>query len=141
MNRARKQLPKKFYAQKIDHLKTDHPKEWWRDIKQITGTNSDRHDIYGMANTLCDGNKDILAEIINNAFSAVSDDMEPITAADSFTISQIIDPVHDRYIITVPQVEKSLMKINISKARGPDCMPNWLLHDLASDLAPPICAI
>ncbi len=94
-----------------------------------------------MANTLCDGDKDILAEIINNAFSAWSDVMEPITAADSFTISQIIEPVPDRYIFTVPQVEKSPMKINISKARGPDCIPNCVLHDLASDLAPPIWAI
>ncbi len=107
MNRARKQLPKKFYAQKIDHLKTDHPKEWWRDIKQITGTNPERHELHGMANILCDGDKDILAETINNAFSAVSDVLEQITAADSFTMSQIIEPVSDRYIITVPQVEKS----------------------------------
>ncbi len=94
-----------------------------------------------MANTFCHGDKGILAEIINNAFLAVSDAMEPIIAADSFTISQTIQPVPDRYIITVPQLKKSLMKINISKARGPDCIPNWVLHDLASDLAPPICAI
>ncbi len=39
VNRARKQLPKKFYTQNIYHLKTDYTKESWSDFKRITGTN------------------------------------------------------------------------------------------------------
>ncbi len=98
------------------------------EVKQITRTNPERYVFHGMANTLCGRNKGILAEILYNAFSAVIDDMEQITIADSFTISQTIEPVSEIYTVTVTQVEKSLMKTNISKARGTDHIPNWILY-------------
>ncbi len=51
------------------------------------------------------------------------------------------DHLADCYIISVSQVEYSLKKINVKKSVGPDNIPNWILHELALLLAPPICAI
>ena len=51
------------------------------------------------------------------------------------------DSIPDEYIISVLEVEKQLMSVNISKAPGPDQIPNWVLHDFPGYLAPPICAI
>jgi len=107
----------------------------------ITGSKSTKNDLQGMANTLCDGSRAELAEIINVAFAAVSDDMVPLNPNDKFTLSHSPSPMPDRYIISVTQVEKSLARINARKAIGPDSIPNWLLQNLAPYLAPPICAI
>jgi hypothetical protein len=49
--------------------------------------------------------------------------------------------VPDKYIISVQNVEKALMAINLNKAIGPDQIPNWCLRDFAEPLSRPICAI
>jgi hypothetical protein len=33
------------------------------------------------------------------------------------------------------------MKLKVAKAPGPDNIPNWVLHDFAGYLAPPVCAV
>ena len=33
------------------------------------------------------------------------------------------------------------MKVKVSKAPGPDGIPNWILHDLAGIISGPVCAI
>ncbi len=76
------------------------------------------------------------------AFQAVSDDIEPLTPDDCFTTGvDTHDHLADCYIISESQVEHSLKKINVKKSVGPDNIPNWILHELAPWLAPPICAI
>ncbi len=90
-----------------------------------------------MANSLCDSNSILLGERINTAFASVSNSFEPLTSDDYFTISQETQPIPDRYIISVAQVEKSLSCINTQKAVGPDSIPNWLLQKDALSLAPP----
>ncbi len=140
VNRERKKLEAKFYENKMNGLKKENPKEWWNEIKDITGRKKKSNDLQGMADALCDGDKTQLAEAINHAFQSVSDDMVPLTASDSFTVGDD-NTVPDRYIISVEQVERRLTKINTSKAVGPDAIPNWLLKDLAPWLASPVCAI
>ena len=142
VNRNRKQLKMKYYANKMKNLSKENPRDWWQNIKEITGRKAAKDDLQGMANSLCDGNKAQLAECINQAFQAVSDDMEPLSDADFFTTSvPSQQQIPDNYIISVSQVEKTLSKINKRKAVGPDAIPNWLLSDMAPFLAPPICAI
>ena len=51
------------------------------------------------------------------------------------------DHIHDKYIISMLQVEKQLMKLDNSKAPGPDGIPTWILHDFPGILAPPVCSI
>ena len=49
--------------------------------------------------------------------------------------------VDNAYIINVDEVAKSLSRIKTHKATGPDEIHNWILHDYAAILAPPVCAI
>ncbi len=68
--------------------------------------------------------------------------IEPLTPDDCFTTDvDTQDRLADCYIISVSQVEHSLKKINLKRSVGPDNIPNWILHELAPWLAPPICAI
>ena len=51
-------------------------------------------------------------------------------------------PVHcDDFTIPLDKVESILMKSKTNKSPGPDNLPNWILHDLAPYIAPPICSI
>ncbi len=45
----------------------------------------------------------------------------------------------DELIIIVDSVEKQLLKTRLHKSIGPDKIPNWILKDLASIIAIPIC--
>ena len=49
--------------------------------------------------------------------------------------------VPDADTINVDEVAISLSRIKTHKATGPDEIPNWILHDYAAILAPPVCAI
>ena len=49
--------------------------------------------------------------------------------------------VPDTYVISVAEVTDSLSRIKTNKAAGPDEIPNWILRDYATSLAPPVCAI
>ena len=49
--------------------------------------------------------------------------------------------IPDAYIINVSEVAKSISRVKIDKAVGPDDIPNWILHDYATILAPPVCVI
>ncbi len=139
-NRKRKQLQKSFFTRKLDGLKSGDAKKWWNDINSIIGKQNGKDSLQGMANTLCDGDMQCLADKINTAFASVCLDIEAITPDDDFTIGPD-SLVADKYIISVSQVEKNLSKINTRKAIGPDGIPNWVLCDMATNLAPPICAI
>ena len=43
--------------------------------------------------------------------------------------------------VSVCDVEKLLSSVNISKAGGPDNIPNWVLKEYSYELAPPVCDI
>ena len=49
--------------------------------------------------------------------------------------------IPDEYIIPVISLEKKLMKINTSKAPGPDSIPIWVLKDFTGYPTAPVCAI
>ena len=123
----------------MKNLKSKNPKDWWNDVKEITGRRSQKNDRQGLANNLCDGDKPKLAEMISASLVAVCDDIIPLTPMDTFDNNKFTH-VPDKYIITVSKVEKSLSRINTRKATGPDDIPNWLLRNCAITLAPPICA-
>jgi len=105
------------------------------------GTKTKSSSLLGLANIECDGDMSQLAKQINISFQAVSDDMRPLTTEDYNSGLERQEPIPDRYIISVHEVTKSLSRINVRKAVGPDSIPNWLLRSCAASLAPPVCAI
>jgi hypothetical protein len=140
-NRVNKNLKSYFYKSKIEDLKSNDSKKWWNGVKQITGSaSSSRDSLAGLTNELCGGDTKMLADKINKFFQSVSCDLPK---PDKSQLDPV-DPnfqVPDKYIISLTEVEKQLMQLNVRKAPGPDNLPNWILHDFPGVLAPPICAI
>ena len=140
VNRLNKSLRSAYYSSSIDAFKQADSRKWWAGVKQLTGAvKSGKHELSGLANSLCDGDMEQLAEMINTFFQSVSCDLPK--PSKSLLPHRDAGPVPDKYIITVQDVEKQLMKLNLSKAPGPDGIPNWVLRDFAGYLAPPVASI
>ena len=134
----RKQLKAKYYAQKMTELQGEHPKKWWQLIKDITGQKKGTNQLQGLANSCAGGNMACLADKISLSLQAVTSDMQPL---ETVTRPAVQEHIPSDYIIPVEQVATQLSKIKVNKAVGPDLIPNWLLRDMAQELAPVICAI
>ena len=91
-----------------------------------------------MANDFADGDLKSLAEMFIDSLKNVSSDLTPLEASNC---SDDVLDIPDKYIIYPEEVYNKLIKINIHKSPGPDCIPNWLLRDFAVDLAEPLCSI
>ena len=137
VNRVRKKLKSEYVSNTMQNLKSSDPKNWWKKIKSLTGQQQKSDNLESLAQSICSGDKMALANTINDFFQSVSSHLSPL----SIPKHTHYFVVPDEYIITVDSVEKRLRNINITKAAGPDDIPNWLLKDLYFELAPPICAI
>ena len=134
-----KALKSNYYQTTVEDLKTNNPRKWWNEVKQLTGSASNSSgDLRGLTNSLCDGDSLKLANRVNDFFQSVSKDLPK---PDKSILPPKSDHIPDKYIITVLEVEKQLMKVDIRKAPGPDGVPTWMLHDFPGVLAPPICSI
>ena len=141
VNLARKSLQRKYYQRKIKSLENEHPKRWWNSVKELVGVKVNCDNLQGLANTHCSGNFSILANEISDFFESVTKDFPPLLPVDVFLPPGADTTVPDAYLINVDEVAISLSRIKTHKATGPDEIPNWILHDYAAILAPPVCAI
>jgi hypothetical protein len=122
-------------------LKSSNTKKWWHSIKELTGSAPrGGKELDVLANKLTDENKKALADKINIFFQSVSSDL-PKPNKDVIPPRDQNEPIPAEYIITLLDVEKQLMKLDVSKAPGPDNIPTWVLKDFAGFLAGPVCAI
>ena len=103
------------------------------------GASKSASPLIQMANTLCGGNQEELANSINVFFQSVSAHLPPLTSTSRFFYAGSNIP--DEYTISVDMLERQLMKLEVYKATGPDSIPAWLLRDFAPLVAPPLCAI
>ena len=90
-----------------------------------------------LANQLTSGDELQLANMINETFQSVSAALPKLEP----THQQPTAPLPDKYHVSVQEVVKKLMGINIRKAAGPDSIPNWMLRDFAGYLSGPIVAV
>ena len=75
VQRATKQLRRKFYAREIHNLRNSDQREWWRSVKQITGlSRSSTKPLQSLANQLHDGDMHELASSVNLFFLQVAAD-------------------------------------------------------------------
>ena len=134
-----KVLQRKYYAKKIEGLRTSNSRNWWRRVKFITGQKtSEAHPLSGLANQLHDGDTLALAANVNAFFQSVAADLSPL---DNKDVPLPSDVVPSEFYIDRLDVERKLSQINIYKAPGPDGLPNWVLRDFCTHLAGPVCAI
>ena len=114
---------------------------WWREVKKLTGQQQQSHSqcpLSTMANNLCKGNTQMLADNINNFFHSVSADLSPLNPE---VIPEVADVSPDEFIIEPYEVERKLSAINTRKSCGPDDIPNWFWREFSPWLAEPVCAI
>ena len=133
-----RQLKARFYLQAMASLKsTDHGK-WWQIAKKLTGkANKGDGALVSLAKSDCGGDLKELAGRINNFFISVSADLPALTDNDCPEIMN-----HDpQFFVEPDDVLHKLLKIDITKASGPDDIPSWLLRDLAGVIAQPLCSI
>ena len=70
-----------------------------------------------------------LADDINKFFVSLTDHFSPIVHTGP-------QPVPEELYVTVDEVFRSLSSVNVSKAIGPECLPNRPLKEFAYELAP-----
>lgn len=99
-------------------------KQWWKTVKSVLGLGKKNDTLLNLVNNRFEGNISKFADEIKNAFASVSKDLEPLKEV---RLKQDHDPIPGKFIITPDEVEKQLSNIKISKAMGPDSIPNWIL--------------
>ena len=131
IQRLAKSLRKKYYENRMVDLRSGDPRNWWMKVKQITGMSTKGDGtLTGLANNLCDGDPEKLANEANEFFQNVSSDLQPMNAEILEKIS-LEQSIETPLVIEQEQVERRLLSTGIFKSQGPDGIPNWILHDLA----------
>jgi len=75
-----KALQRKYYARKIEGLRSSNPRLWWRSVKLIMGLKSNTtRPMTGLASQLHDGDMQALVDSVNRLFfHAVAADLSPL---------------------------------------------------------------
>ena len=70
VNRERKSCKASFYKVKVEHMKDENPKLWWKEVKRLSGSQSNSGNVINhiYIEELEDCNNQELANIINQAF-------------------------------------------------------------------------
>ncbi|CAB4036069.1 Hypothetical predicted protein, partial [Paramuricea clavata] len=136
VNRERKRCRKVYYKKKVGNLLDSKPKDWWREVKQLSGQQSTRPDLRSMIRFDVEDSDEGLGNRINEAFISVMKDSPPLP--EDFNLSTDND---EPISISETTVERLLCAISVSKASGPDELPNWVLKSFSDILAPAITDI
>lgn len=140
VNRIRKSCRATFYKSKVENLKQLNPKQWWREVKRISGmlSSSTLRDCIQIENS--DHLSSVeLANLINNSFLEPMKDFQVLNPADNLMVSHLGD--QDCDIATPWSTYKKLKSLNTSKAPGPDDIPNFIFKEFAEVLAYPVSTL
>lgn len=139
MNRERKECKAKFYKSRVQDLKGENPKVWWKEIKRISGMHLHASDLRNHLNVsdVEDLSAKDLANAINKAF------LEPL---EEYRLPEPLSqlPLEDSpsfLEVSEEKVDKVLSNLNPNKACGPDGISNWLLKEFSVLLAAPLTRI
>ena len=78
VNRERKLCRKVYYKKKVGNLLDSKPKDWWREVKQLSGQQLTRSDIRSMIRFDVEDSDEGLGNRINEAFISVMKDFPPL---------------------------------------------------------------
>ena len=140
VNRAAVKHQKEFYQSKIVALTESSTRDWWRHMKSLMGrTSNSATEMQGLANAMCDGSIELLANRLNEFLVSVSNNLPRLT--NDHPTFTVYGEIPADYIINVPVTEMALQRIKVNKSTGPDNIPAWLLRDNATVLARPLTAL
>ena len=141
VNRERKKCRSRYYEAKVKHLKCCKPSDWWNEIKKLSGMKSvfcSKDEVYRSLQSIDEAanlNNSQLANIFNEAFLSSMSDFSPLP--NDFSLSANLDNNEDVFSVTKHDVLMKLIKLNPTKANGPDGIPTWLLKENAELLSDP----
>ena len=143
VNRMRKSLRKRHCKSHVDSLDNHQSRNWWKEVKSLTGQQSNYDPLYNLAEKIAEGDKSVLAEKINTFFASVSADLPRLNPPENHDDRNLdfLNLISDHFIIQVHQVEKQLRSVDTKKSPGPDQIPSWILKDFSHILSGPICSI
>lgn len=139
VNRERKQCKAKYYQAKVNHLSQTDSKKWWSECRRLCGMVKSASDLAPKllaGSTPTKENMLSLANNINDGFLEPQQDFDPLSPDFCVDTNEASVP-----FVTVDTVEKCLSSVSISKAGGPDDIPNWILKEFSYELAIPVCHI
>ena len=138
VNRERKECRANYYESRVQQMKGEHPKAWWKEVKRLSGMQSRSCDLLSKLDVveIQDQTAEEIANTINKAF------LEPLEEYRSSPLTPL--PLEDcpKFLeVTEERTYKLLSRLNPAKATGPDGLPNWLLREFASLVAFPVKTI
>ena len=139
VNRERKICRAKYYKSKIQHLKGQHPRKWWSEVKRLSNMKVIDNGLLAHLNV--DGFSDLTpheqANAINLAF------LEPLEAYRLTTpLPRLALEESPEFLeVSEMKMQKVLAKLNPYKSSDPDAIPNWLLKEYSYLMALPITRI
>ena len=140
VNRERKICKFNFYKFKVENMKEENPKVWWKEVKRLCGSYKQPTDIISVIhdNKFQDLSPVNLEHEINKAF------LEPQQEYHlSVPLARLPTDDHSLELPDTSElrIHRLLSKLNPSKACGPDDIPNWLLREYSDILALPVSKI
>ena len=129
----------KYYDSKIQQMKGENPKVWWKEVKRISGMSSPSGDLLSdiKADEVDGLSTQEIANVINKAF------LEPL---EEYRLHTPLCPLpledNPEFLeISEERTFELLLSLNPAKASGPDGITNWLLKEYAESLAFPVKTI
>ncbi|PFX22146.1 hypothetical protein AWC38_SpisGene13322 [Stylophora pistillata] len=140
VDRERKSCKASFYKVKVEHMKEENPKLWWKEVKLLSGSQSNSGNVINHIHIkeLEDCNNHELANTINRAFLEPLEEYRLEQPLSKFPVPADSPRLHE---VSTLRIMKLLATLNPSKACGPDEIPNWLLKEYAELLAYPVSNI
>ena len=140
VNRERKSSKASFYKIKVEHMKDENPKLWWKEVKRLCGSHSNSSNVTNRIyiEELEDCDNQELANIINQAFLEPLEEYRLEQPLTKFLTNAASPKLREESEL---RVMKLMATLNPSKACGPDEIPNWLLKEYAELLALPVSII
>lgn len=125
---------RKFYAEKVQHLRKSDTRSWWKLVKRISGQSNNIAPIHIEKNGVILTDVQ-LANALNEFYISVNADIPPL---DMHEIPAFLPAAEQVPVIYSYQVCEKLQKLKSQKAMGPDNIPPRLLKEFAYELAEPI---
>ncbi|KXJ09569.1 Carnitine O-palmitoyltransferase 1, liver isoform [Exaiptasia diaphana] len=127
------------YERQFKTVSQTDTKKWWSECRRMCGMKKSTPDLVSkLLSDNCPSKDSIqsLANKINDAFLEPQENFQPLHPDFHVNTDGLLAPV-----FTVDIVEKVLNSTIVSKAGGPDNIPNWVLKEFSYELAQPLCDI
>ena len=131
--RERKSSKASFYKVKVEHMKDENPKLWWKEVKRLSGSQSNSGNVISHIHIeeLQDCNNQELANIINQAFLEPLEEYRLEQPLTKFPVPTDSPKLHE---VSELRIMKLLAILNPSKACGLNEIPNCLRKEYAEQI-------